>query len=933
MKLTISTIVLLLLCCFTGYAQTNYAIKGISADTTEKVKLANTTIMVLNAKDSILQKFTRAKADGSFALSSLSAGPKIVVLSYPGYADYTETILLNAEKPVHDFGSVGMTLKSKLLADILIKGKVDAIKIKGDTTEFNAKAYAIQPNSKVEDLIKQFPGIQVDKDGKITAQGATVTKVLLDGEEFFGDDPTLVTKNIRADMVDKVQLYDKKSDQATFTGIDDGKTDKTLNIKLKEGKKKGYFGKVDAGMGTDKFYTGQLLYNKFQDKQKFSIYGIGANTGKTGLNWDDNQKYADGNNVEYMDGGGIMFFGGGGNDLYYNGDGLPKALTGGMHYDNKWGANDKYSLNTNYKIGRLEIDGTRQTRTQTTLADGSVLNSVSNQINNNSTFRQKLDFTYKVTIDTTANIKIAVDGSLRNRKSYTMASDTSWRGDGTLLNTNNSDITSDVESRNFNASAFYTKKLKKKGRTISALLGMSLNDEKSNGFLKSNVEYYNLSGTLDRNEPIDQFKLGLNKGTVVNTNFTYTEPLSKALSLVVNYGLNVNNGTSDQQTLANSGNNNYNTFVDSLSNRFQLNQVSNQLGAIFNIAKGKTTFNFGLKAADVSFKQINEYTGDVFKRHFINWNPQAYYMFKFSQQRTVRVSYNGNTQQPSINQIQPVRNNNNPLYITLGNPNLQPSFRNNFNISYNSYKIISGEDLYLSGNYGFTTNAIVNHTRNDAGGKFYSEYFNLNGKAPANYRVYINYGRKIKGPDFNLGLNLSANGNESYTMVSTPTVKEQLNKTTSTAYSARLNINKFKQNKYDFYISGGPTFNLNRTSLQPDRNSDARGWNAMGWFGVYLPKGFEINSDIDYTYTGATKVLPQPFERFLWNAGLSKKFLKEKNLKFSVTVNDLLNQNTGFDRNAYDGRIVENRFTTIKRYFMFTVVYDFTKMGLIPKAN
>ncbi|MDB5032759.1 MAG: TonB-dependent receptor, partial [Mucilaginibacter sp.] len=235
--------------------------------------------MVLNAKDSILRKFTRAKPDGSFAINDLAKGKFILVLSYPGYADYTEGFTLDEKvEPSHDFGKLSMILKSRLLQDVIIKGSARAIKIKGDTTEFNANAYVIQPNAKVEDLLKQLPGIQVDKDGKITAQGQTVSKVLVDGEEFFGDDPTLVTKNIRADMVDKVQLYDKKSDQATFTGIDDGQKTKTINIKLKENSKNGYFGKLYGGIGTQDNYESQLLYNKFKGKEKFSISGTSSNT-------------------------------------------------------------------------------------------------------------------------------------------------------------------------------------------------------------------------------------------------------------------------------------------------------------------------------------------------------------------------------------------------------------------------------------------------------------------------------------------------------------------------------------------------------------------------------------------------------------------------------------------------------------------------------
>src|SRR5690606_14878252 len=175
-----------------------------------------------------------------------------------------------------------MLLVSQLLKDVVITG-TNAIVIKGDTIEFDASKYTIQPNSKVEDLLAQLPGIQIDKDGKITAQGETVTKVLVDGEEFFGDDPTLVTKNIRGDMVDKVQLYDKKSDQAEFTGIDDGEKEKTINIQLKEDSKNGMFGKVDAGIATEDLFQGQAMFNTFKGSQKFAAYGTTGNTGTIGL--------------------------------------------------------------------------------------------------------------------------------------------------------------------------------------------------------------------------------------------------------------------------------------------------------------------------------------------------------------------------------------------------------------------------------------------------------------------------------------------------------------------------------------------------------------------------------------------------------------------------------------------------------------------------
>jgi len=264
-------------------AQSNYAIKGIVADSVEKVKLQNSSIAVLQAKDSLLVKYTRAAEDGTFSIAGLNRGNYILLVSYPEYADYTRTFSLDSSKQSQNFGNINIVPKTRLLKEVIIKGTAAQMKIKGDTTEFNAKAFVTQPNAKVEDLLKQLPGITVDQNGNITAQGEAVKKVLVDGEEFFGDDPTLVTKNIRADMVDKVQVYDKKSDQATFTGIDDGKKEKTINIKLREDKKKGMFGKVEAGDGPENVYQGELLFNAFKAKQKFSVYGTLGTNGKVGL--------------------------------------------------------------------------------------------------------------------------------------------------------------------------------------------------------------------------------------------------------------------------------------------------------------------------------------------------------------------------------------------------------------------------------------------------------------------------------------------------------------------------------------------------------------------------------------------------------------------------------------------------------------------------
>ncbi|WPU93830.1 outer membrane beta-barrel family protein [Mucilaginibacter sabulilitoris] len=925
MKITFLAVIILCLSTVSVFAQNNYSVKGSVADTASNSQLTNTTIMVLAAKDSILQKFTRVN-NGTFSVNNLKKGKFILLATYPGYADYVERFTLDSAHTSHDFGHIKMILKSQLLAEVIVKAKVAAVKIKGDTTEFNAAAFTVQPNAKVEDLLKELPGIQVDKDGKITAQGQTVNKVLVDGEEFFGDDPTLVTKNLRADMVDKVQLYDKKSDQASFTGIDDGVKDKTINIKLKEDKKNGYFGKADAEGGTDKYYQEQLMFNRFKGKQKFSAYGTIGNTGKTGLGWQDNSKYGSAGNMEFSDDGGVYFYGGGGDDGLdsfngqYNGQGIPLARSGGLHYDTKWNS-DKESINTNYKIGSLNVDGTRNTQTQNNLPQ-TFFNSNSDQNFHNHIFRQKLDATYQLKPDTSSNLKISIDGTTKSTIADNDYNTTSLRADSTMLNSNKRSITNSGTQKILNASLFYNKKFRKKGRSFSVSINEAYNENENKGFLNSEIDYFNTAGQLDSMQKIDQYKTGLSKSSILNTNITYSEPFTKSFAVVLNYGLNINNGRSDRRSFNKSATGQYDDLDESLSNNFKLNQLSNQFGAVFNYKKNKTIINFGSKVSNVNFKQIDEFTNNTLTRNFVNWYPQASFQYKFSQQRSFSVYYNGNTSQPSIDQIQPVRVNTDPLNITLGNPDLRPSFTNRISAYYNSYKVISGQSIWFGGSYSRTINPIVNNVTTDSTGASTYQSSNLKGHQTSNMNFNGSFNQKIPNVDINAGIGASMNGSNYFNLTN-----NQLNETKSFTYGASLRFSKYKQKKYDFWTGAGPTYTINSSSLQKNINNNGRGFNAYGGFNLYLPAKFQIGSDANYQYNAATQSFNQDFRRTTLNASITKSFMKDESLKLSISGNDLLNQNTGYSRTGSANILTQERYTTIKRYFMLSLVWDFNHMG------
>jgi len=918
-------------------AQNKYTIKGVVSDSVEHVKLRNTSVSVLNAKDSTLVTYARAGEDGSFNISGLHPGNFIVLLAYPDYADYVDKFSLDSVKQNFNLGNVHLQLKSRLLHEVIIKGSAAQMKIKGDTTEFNAAAYVTQPNAKVEDLLKQLPGIQVDKDGKITAQGQTVNKVLVDGEEFFGDDPTLVTKNIRADMVDKVQLYDKKSDQAAFTGIDDGKKEKTLNIKLKADKKNGMFGKAEVGDGTENIYQAQVLFNAFKAKQKFSVYGTLGNNGKTGLGWEDNQKYGTGNGLQSDDSGSIFFFGGNGDDLdsfdgRYNGQGLPTARTGGVHYDTKWN-DDKETLNTNYKVGSLTVDGSNNNITQNNLPD-TILKSTSNENFHKYMFRQKLDVTYNVKLDTSSNLKIAVDGTSKHSNTVEKYTGTEFRND-TLVNSSTRNITNDVDQNIFNASALYTHKFKKPRRTFSFNIAEAYNQSEAKGFLNSEVDFYNLhpgaviNNTVpDSASKVNQYKTNNLKNSALTTNLTYSEPISKSLAITFNYGLGINNATADRKSFDQSPSGKYDMLNDTFSSDYKLNSISNQGGAIFNYKKGKTIINFGSKVADVNLKQQTEGLASApLNRDFTEWMPQASFQYRFSQQKSLNINYTGRTTLPTIDQLQPIQNNNDQLNIIEGNPNLRSSFTNNFNIWYNSFKVVSNQYIYLSGNYSYTTNPIVSDISYSPNGGSISQYANLQGKQTSNFNFWGNYGQKIEKLDFNINFGMNGNGNTYYNLVN-----DVLNRTQSYTFNPRFGINKYKEKKIEIYLYGGPTYTISRSSLQPNTNNNGTGFNADGGFTIYLPGKFQIGSNSNYEYSPKTASFGTDFSKTIINASIVKTFLKNDNLKFTIWGNDLLNQNVGFSRTASSNMIVQNSYTTIKRYVMFTIDYEFTKMaGGAPK--
>lgn len=917
------------LCTFSAFAQNNHSIKGITIDTALKSKVSS-TITILRA-DSIMQAFSYAGSDGAFTVGGLPAGKYILLASFPEYADYSQDFTIGATEAVHDFGNINLTLLSKILKEAVVKGSINALKIRGDTSDFNAKAFVIQPNAKVDDLLKQIPGMEIDQNGAIKFRGVAIKKILVEGEEFFSDDPVLVSRTLRGDMIDRVRVYEKRSDQATFTGVDDGQRSQVIDLKLKEDKKVGIFGKLDGAGGRaddDRgMYAGQFQFNRFKANSKMAVYGTMANTGKVNLNYSDQSNLGMQNSLLLgSDAVGVVIIGGGGDELdnaSYSGRGYPVAKTAGGHYDVKWGKGE--SINTNYRIGQIKNTVLENTIQDRLIDQQTSTRTATNAESINSTFRQKLDVMYqKSSLNT--NLRLTVDGTLRNTESTNMNSKYQTDQNGNFVNQQTQTNNRTGNAGLFNASLFYSHKFKKARRTLSWNMSENYSQSKEELFAKTNVD-----NAVGADFAVDQYKPTKTISSLLSSNLTYTEPLTAKLTLTFNYLLGVSNSISRQESFNNSGSGNYDQIDEKTTNDYKYNVFTNQIGAVFSHVTPKTNLTFGTRASNVNFNQIDERKLTERNRTFINWIPQANFRYSPKQGKTFGVSYNGSTRQPSINQLQPIVNNLDPTNLTIGNPDLKQSFYHSASANYSTSSMLTGSTFFLSGSYTLQENQIVN-IFNFVNGINTTRFANLTDHKPHTYSINTYISKKITSWDVTISPQLSYSANTSYTYTQNGN-DNALNQTSGNNYSAYLSLSKNKAKKYSINVSGNVGYATTKNSFttRNDYKSVIAGFNSSST--IYLPGRFEVFGNMRYSYTGPSSNNDLgAIHRANIDASISRTFLKGNNLKMSLTGTNLLDQ-TPNTRNAQGNFITQSTYNVIRRYFMLNLIWDFTKFGTLPAKN
>lgn len=895
-------------------------VNGIVRDTSASTGVKNAVVALLTPRDSVLVKFARTDGQGAFRIRNLDTGKYIVMVMHPVFADYVDDIQVNSGSIT--LPQIPVTPKSKLLEAVILKSG-SPIRIKGDTTIYTADSFNVSANANVEELLKKLPGIQVDKNGQITAMGQTVEKVLVDGEEFFGDDPGMAVKNLRADAVKEVQVFDKKSEQSEFTGIDDGQTKKTINLELKQDKKKGYFGKIGVSGGLQDSlgnrYNNNLMLSSFKGKRKIAAFLLNGNTGQDGLSWQDNEKFG-GESDNYsmsMDDDGMTMYswrGGGSDDEPYvnTENGFIKNVNAGLQYSNKW--NDKKTLSISPKYNSQIYDNNKEIYTQSHV-ENAVLNERSFTNTYVNRHNIKTSGTYDVKLDTNNTLKLTLRANFYHTESEGSGNSTLTGRFDSLKNKTENHIQSVSDKQSFSTNIIFKHKFKKARRTLSLTADWNLLSTDGNNITNSLNEFYE-NGALTSFLEQDNMRDNTKSSQKVSSKTVYTEPLSKKYSLELAHELSYISGSNRQITYSFSpSSGKYDEMVDSLTNDFDQTILINKPSAKINYADKKLKVNVGAGFGLTHFNLGDKTLHKEYIRNYTNFFPSASLNYSYKANYSMRFNYNGSTVQPTINQLQPLRNNSNFINQYIGNPDLKPSFTNSFNISHNGYDFIKDRWTYQSLNVRLTANSITNNRIIDTiQGKTISQPINTDGNLSVNFWSGIGFKIKKINTRFNINPNISylkfadvINGKTSYA------------KTLNTGLS--LYAQKSKDKKYDFSLGNNFSYNMNVNNQKNSKTHYSTNTVSLDAT-VYIKKVWSISSDYQFYSRQKTPEFDNNLNTELWNGKLQRTFNKNEFTAY-ILVRDILNQNIGIERRFSGNTLTEERNDRLKRYWMLGFTWDF----------
>ncbi len=891
------SLLLLFFAAFHLNAQTT--INGIVVDENQE-GLLSASVISLIATDSSIHSFAISDEAGKFKLILDEPGQYILSISFLGYKTHKHAINYDTNFPKSkDLGIIVMEKDIETLRETVVTEARVSVQMKKDTLVYDARAFRTEENDKVEDLLKKLPGVEVDDEGNITAQGEEVKKVLVEGKEFFGDDPKMATKNLPAKAVENVQIFDKKSERAERTGVDDGNSEKTINLDLKKEYEQGYFGNVKGGYGTEKRYEGKLNLYRYGKKTQFALLGQANNINEQGFSFNDYVNFTGGANLFRRNGSfspSIPISWGPSN-------GFSDTYAGGFNFNVELGK--KLELKSNYFFS--EVDKQTQKSSQRAYfneQEGLLSNTESDENSKNSSHTVNLNLEWD--IDSTQGLefqnKIVVGEGYSNELENT----TNTIPD---IYTNISNSNSIVNNNSLSYSGFmtYDKRMRRAGRSLilEGTLGYSEFDKKTD-LLTSNFIQEELN-------EIDQEQKFKNHDLSYDVSALWTEPLAEEwyLGLLARrYG---NTGT-DVNDVYDTDSSTMNVFNPYLSFDYDRSTFENEFNGALRFIKEKSNFQAGLSYMNTGIKgNIINLSSEIDKQYNY-FLPEFNWEHRPERGRRTSLNYRTSINLPSMTQLSPVVDNTDPLYIYQGNVKLLPEYQHSVRFRWSKFSAFNSSHIMFRASFERTNNKIKNAVTLDENLIQYTQPQNTKGQSQ--YSLSSNYNTPIRKLKLRTSISLGASYTQGYNSINTEFIK-----TNEIVPRFRLKLENLKKKDWDWYVEY--IWNYNKTNFVSlsDQNTEYNNQQMRLFLAKTFFERLYLKTEFKYYWYGGDgrdqlEALP------LWNAYLDY-YLFNKRLTLRVSAVDLLNRNTGNNQTINLNYIEVSETKSLGRYVLFSAIYNF----------
>ena len=878
-------------------------------------------------------KSTVTDNQGSFMLEKIATGGYRLKITFLGLKDIQREVTVTEGEL--DLGNLQMAEANTELNEVVVKEKAPIAQQLGDTTQYNASSFKTLPDADADELVEKMPGVII-QDGKIQAQGEDVTQVLVDGRPFFGNDPMAALKNLPAEVIDKIQVFDQQSDQSKFSGFDDGETTKTMNIITRPNMRNGQFGKIYGGYGYEDKYKAGGNFSIFNDDQRISLITQSNNINIQNFSTEDLLGVVGGSarggrgrsgRGGSRGGRGRGGRGGGGsvNDfLIGQQGGIAQTHALGLNYSDEWGKKLKatgsyfFNLSNNDAVEKLNREFVDTEELMEVYSEESVSRT--------DNFNNRVNFKLEYEIDSLNSIIMRARSSWQNNDGEIATLGKTFLDDF-LLNQTDNDYRSELKGVDFSNNILWRHRFQKPRRTFSVNVGMGYNNKKGESYLDSQDDYFDAPPITDT---LNQFTDLNNNGWNISSNISYTEPIGERSQLMMEYRTSFQEENSEQEAFDfESLTQAYDSPNIPLSSIFTNNTITNSLGAGYNYRKdawrimARARFQRSTINADEMFPLENNLSNT-----YNNILPMLMIRYRKSRQDNYMIAYRSNTQNPQADQLQNVLDNSNPIQLSIGNPNLKQSVQHRIFGRYQKTNPAKSTVMFFMLSGSVTKDYIGNSTYlRETDNPIFDEIDLASGvqlSIPANFDNYYNlrsffsYGIPISAIKSNFNFDLS------YNFTNTPgLINEVLNTAKSSTYGVGVVLASNISKKVDFTISSRTSMSDVTNSIPTNLNSDYIQQNSKLKFNWILPKGIVFRTDLNHLlYSGLSD---DEFDTnyWLWNLGIGKKIFKNQLGEISFSVFDLLKQNNNITRNITDVYIEDVQTQALQRFVMVNFIYNF----------